>query len=94
MSTKKTILVEAQELTSKERQKAYGHPRDNFKNAADAYSAYLHARGLLAADQQIEPRDVAQLNILQKSIRQAHSPKRDNLTDIAGYARTEEMLDE
>lgn len=90
----KTILDEAAKLTSTERQKAYGHPRDNFADCADAWSAYLHARGFFHREVKLEPRDVAQLNILQKSIRQAHLPKRDNLTDIAGYARTEEMLDD
>jgi hypothetical protein len=37
---------------------------------------------------------VAQFNILQKSMRQGFRPTTDNLVDQAGYARTEEMLDE
>lgn len=88
----KTILQEASELTSAERQKTYGHPKENFANIAEAWSAYLHARRLLPRDVWLEPRDVSQFNILQKSMRQGFLPKRDNLTDQAGYARTEEML--
>lgn len=88
----KTILQEASELTSAERQKTYGHPKENFANIAEAWSAYLHARGLLPRDVWLEPRDVSQFNLLQKSMRQGFLPKRDNLTDQAGYARTEEML--
>lgn len=91
---KNTILQDAAKLTSTDRQKTYGHPRENFHSEAAAWSAYLWSRGLVERGTFLEPRDVAQLNILQKSIRQAHAPKRDNLTDIAGYARTEEMLGE
>lgn len=91
---KKTVLQVAQQLTSADRQKTYGHPSENFANIAEAWSAYLHARGLLAREVVLEPRDVAQFNILQKSMRQGHRPTTDNLTDQAGYARTEEMLGE
>lgn len=94
MSKKATILDEATKLTSVERQKTYGHPRENFSNIAEAWSAYLHARGLLARDVWLAPRDVSQFNVLQKSMRQGFLPKRDNLLDQAGYARTEEMLSE
>lgn len=89
-----TILTKAASLTAVDRQKVYGHPRENFANVAEAWSAYLHARGLLARDVVLEPRDVAQFNILQKSMRQGNCPTQDNLVDQAGYARTEEMLDE
>lgn len=94
MAKNLNILDEAQKLTAADRQKVYGHPQDNFANIAEAWSAYFHARGLLPRDIWLEPRDVSQLNILQKSMRQGHLPKRDNLIDQAGYARTEEMLGE
>lgn len=89
-----TILQQAQHLTSADRQKTYGHPKENFTNIAEAWSAYLHARGLLPREVWLAARDVAQFNILQKSMRQGHRPTRDNLVDQAGYARTEEMLGE
>lgn len=89
-----TVLEIAAQLTRADRQKTYGHPRENFQNIAEAWSAYLHARRLLPRDIQLEARDVAQFNILQKSMRQGHRPTKDNLVDQAGYARTEEMLDE
>jgi hypothetical protein len=91
---KTTILQDAARLTSADRQKTYGHPKENFANIAEAWSAYLHARGLLPREIKLESRDVAQFNILQKSMRQAHLPHLDNLRDQAGYARTEQMLDE
>lgn len=91
--SKANILKDAEKLTSSTRQQVYGHPSENFANIAEAWTAYFHARGLLERDVALEPRDVSQLNILQKSMRQGHLPTRDNLLDQAGYARTEEMLE-
>lgn len=91
---KVTILETAARLTSADRQKLYGHPKENFDSISTAWSAYLWSRGLLKRGQFLQPRDVSQLNLLQKSMRQAHRPTKDNLVDQAGYARTEEMLDE
>lgn len=81
-----TILDEAASLTSGDRQKAYGHPRVNFGRIARLWSAYLNV--------EVTTRQVAMLMVLIKVARDQQSPRRDNLVDLAGYARTAEMLDE
>jgi len=80
----KTILDKAAEITSGARREAYGHPKDNFKRIADLWGAYLGYN--------ITPEDTAMLMILLKVARHHHMPKEDNLVDIAGYARTAELL--
>lgn len=97
MSTKRKpldILSEADRIVSGRGESEYGHPRDNFQDIADSWSGFLHARGLLPRDAQLLPRDVAIMNVLQKAMRDGHMPKRDNLVDIAGYARTAERIEE
>ncbi len=83
---KKNILEEAMELTSKDRQQAYGDPKDNFHRIAMLWGAYKTVS--------FTPSDVAMMMLLVKVARHAHKPKRDNLVDIAGYARTGEMIDD
>ena len=83
---KKNILQEADEITSGARAQSYGHPKDNFGRIARLWSAYLNV--------DVSPADTAMLMMLVKMARHQHAPKRDNLTDIAGYARTIEKLDE
>jgi hypothetical protein len=80
------ILEEANEITGGERNDSYGHPRFDFTRTAKLWSAFL---GI-----EITPEQIPLLMILLKVSREANKHKRDNLTDIAGYARTREMLDE
>ncbi len=87
-----SILDEAQRLTSSDRQGAYGHPRLHFTCTAAMVTAYLHRRGLLREGAALEPEDWAMLISLDKIARNAGTRKRDNLVDLAGYARTAEML--
>jgi len=75
-----SILHEAYELTSGQRQEDYGRPEDSFGLIARYWSAYL---GI-----EVTKEDVPLLMILLKVARQQTSPKRDNLVDIAGYTRT------
>lgn len=86
------ILDEAKKIVFGRAEKEYGHPRDNFQDEADAWSAYLHARKLLPRGLQLTPRDVAQLNVLQKVIRDGNAPKHDNLVDAIGYTVTAHRL--
>lgn len=82
------ILNEAAEIVYGRGERDYGRPRDNFMDEALAFSGYLHARGLLPRDKYLNPRDIAQLNVLQKVIRDGNLPKHDNLVDAIGYSLT------
>ena len=92
-SSKSTkILKEAEKIVFGRGEENYGHPRDNFQDEADAWTAYLRARKLLARDASLEPRDIAQLNVLQKVIRDGNKPAHDNLLDQIGYTLTAERI--
>jgi len=88
-----TILEKANDIIFGERNKAYGHPQDNFQRIADLWHAFL--QGKYGACHRLSPEDVAVLNILQKVARLEHTPgHQDSLIDIAGYAGTIERLKE
>lgn len=80
----KSILEEADEIVSNDRQNDYGHPYDNFKQIADLWSPILGV--------EITPEKAAMCMIQVKISRQLHKKKRDNLTDIAGYAKVIDMI--
>lgn len=79
-----TILQEAQRLVHGDRGAAYGHPLDDFSRTATIWSAILGAP--VTAEQ------VGLCMIGVKISRQCNSPKRDNMTDAAGYAATVQMV--
>ena len=74
------VLDEAKRLTGGDRNKAYGHPSKNFGQIAELWNA-------LKPGVTFAPREVAIFMIAVKLARETHSPRRDNWTDIAGYAR-------
>jgi hypothetical protein len=80
-----TILAEATRITKGDRQRDYGHPIINHERIAALWNAYLSVRRNPAAP--IDHRDAGFMMMLTKIARHANSPKRDNLVDIAGYAR-------
>lgn len=86
------ILREADRLTGNggERNDSYDHPYPNFSKIAAAWNVLLGDK--LEAD--ITPRNVAHMMIAMKLVRDTHKAKRDNLVDIAGYARCAERLEE
>lgn len=97
-----SILDEAKQITGHDRMTDYGHPEENFQNIANLWNCYLYSKTkdllnlkehdasvlleLLKAD------DIAMLMVLFKVARQMNGPKRDNLTDIAGYARNSAQI--
>jgi len=91
---KETILDEALRITSEDRNKHYGHPRDNFANTAMGMTAYLRAAGKLAPGKEISMRDVGWLMVLLKTMRDGNMPKRDNLVDACGYLRCIEWVED
>jgi hypothetical protein len=81
-----SILREAERLTSRSRRSSYGHPFDNFSKEAALINIAL---GL-----NLQAEDMPLIEILRKVARQTHCHKRDNLTDIAGYAQTRMLVEE
>lgn len=82
-----SILTEAADVTSGDRQDWYGSPVDNHGCTAALWNAYLDRRALRTGTvNSIDAYDVALLNALQKISRLAHDRRRDGLVDIAGYA--------
>ena len=88
MSKRKSlsILEEADKLVTTDRQNDYGHPAEDFARAAALWSAII--------GKQITPRQIALCMIAIKISRECHRHKRDNLVDIAGYAKTLQMLED
>lgn len=58
------------------------------------WNAYLDKRSVCSETGWFTDRDVSMMMILVKVARDANKPKRDNLVDIAGYARCAERLEE
>lgn len=85
-----TVLEEAMKCVGGPRRRDYGTPDENFGRIADLWN--VHLKGKLAKP--VTPGDVAMMMILMKVARQANSPKRDNLVDIAGYAQCASELKE
>lgn len=79
------ILLEAQRITTADRRAAYDAATANHTRIAGAWNWYLSSRPEPGA--QITPKDAAMMMLLLKVARETHSTRRDNLVDIAGYAR-------
>ena len=88
----KTILEEAAEKVDGPRGADYGHPKDDFAKTAGMLTALF--RDKLKDGESFSVHDIPLVVICIKLSRHAHRRKRDNLVDIAGYARTAEMLDD
>ncbi len=85
-----SILETARKVTDGERRSDYGHPSDDFERAALIWTGILRPK--LMSDQRVTASDVPLCMIGVKLAREVHSHKRDNLVDIAGYARTAAMV--
>jgi hypothetical protein len=85
-----SLLDEAKRITTRDRQGDYGHPSQDFTRTALLWTGILAGR--LREGQFVSPMDVPLCMIAVKLARQAHRHKRDNLVDIAGYARTAAMV--
>jgi hypothetical protein len=79
-----SILEEAEALINGDRQATYGHPGRDFADIATFWSTYLGV--------EVHPHDVWPMMVLLKVSRQKNGYKRDNCTDIAGYAGCGEKI--
>jgi hypothetical protein len=75
-----TVCQEAQRLVYGDRGETYGHPFDDFTRVGRIWGAILGLPYSIPAEK------VAMLMIGLKLARECYQPKRDNRTDIAGYA--------
>jgi len=82
---KRSILDDAKAITAGARQRDYGHPRSCCADIAAMWTVLLRRK--LGYSARITAEDVPLCMIAVKLVREANRHKRDNLTDIAGYAR-------
>lgn len=82
------ILQEADRITAGDRRKAYGSAVVDFTRIAGMWSSLLGNK----LNAPIEPHEYALMMVCVKISRYLHGQGRDSLVDIAGYARTVEML--
>jgi len=78
------ILEEAFDLIRGDRAASYGEAQESFQRIADLWTTLLRTK--LKAMSKVSPADVARMMISMKLSRSITSHKRDNWTDIAGYA--------
>jgi len=86
-----SILREAIAVTSGDRRRDYDHAKPGHDRIAGYWNAHLRAIGIGGS---LSAADVAMMMILLKVARQSRTPKRDNLVDIAGYARCVSQIEE
>ena len=87
-----SILHDAYQAVHGDRNRDYGHPRTNHTATAELWRAWVKRK--YGLDVPFDARAVCWMNILQKASRDANAPKRDNLTDTAGYAENAQMCEE
>jgi hypothetical protein len=85
-----SILDEAKRITEGTRRAEYGAPADDFARAAQMWTGILARK--LRDGQHVTAMDIPLCMVAVKLARESHYHKRDNLVDIAGYARTAAMV--
>lgn len=84
LEQRETILEEAQRITSGDRRKEYGSARKQLFVMSGLWSVIIGAP--------VSPAQAGLCLLMLKVSREMHAHKRDNLVDMAGYARVLEML--
>lgn len=80
-----SVLQEAEGLVFGEREVEHGNMSVSFEQISKMWSAYLGVS--------VEPKDVAAMMVLLKTVRLRAQYKRDTWVDIAGYAAIGSVLD-
>ena len=81
-SPEPSILQEAHSLINGDREKDYGHPRENYTRVALLWNAHLRGRGF---DVDLSPDDCVWMMMQVKQARHMAGYKRDTVVDAAGY---------
>lgn len=79
-----SVLQEAMDLITGERNETYGPPTQNFTDIAAMWTVQLGHK--LKPGERVSSGDVAWMMIELKAVRHKASPKRDNWADSAGYS--------
>lgn len=87
MTDEKSILEEADDLVSGDRNSAYGHPFEDFTRTGGLWGHLI--KGL---NRPVTPEEVAMCMVALKLSRECHKPKRDNRVDAAGYTKCLEAV--
>jgi hypothetical protein len=83
---RKWFLDRASEIVTKDRNKSYGEPEDNFNGIAQMWSVYLRNKGKLLFGREISSEDVAVMMALLKIQRASTGEyNADNYVDCIGY---------
>lgn len=85
-----SVNEQAHRLITGNRQKAYGHPYEDFSATAEFWSTWL--RHKYGVDIALDPHDVAYMMSLLKHSREANKHTDDNRVDICGYMGTDELV--
>jgi hypothetical protein len=83
---KKSILAEADDLVSLDRQEQYGHPAKNFSDIAKIASAIL--------GEEITAEECVIVMVAVKLGRLKFKYKHDSVVDLAGYLKVWDMIKE
>ena len=88
MTDRISILTEADGLVHGDRNASYGHPLDDMGRTAGMVSAMLAHK----LTEPLTAEEVAYVMCCVKLSRQINKPKRDNMTDLAGYAECADWM--
>lgn len=84
------ILQEADRLVSGDRQDSYKHPTHDYECTSVMWAAMIKKR--YGVDVPLTPDFCTLMMAAMKISREVGKHKRDNLVDLAGYARCTEMI--
>lgn len=87
---KENILQEADRLVSGDRHESYKHPLHDYECTSLMWSAMIKKR--YGVEVNLSPDFCTLMMAAMKISREVGKHKRDNLVDLAGYARCTEMI--